>query len=390
MKIGLLYLNEIKYDDLAWVFVKNNIDAEIIDTGISVDSIDVADGEKVADQLKENNVDIAITMDFCPAVSDACEHCGVQYLAWVYDAPQQALFNRQIANLNTHIFSFDKDQAKELMRMGAADVTHFPLATNIYRNSGLVISESDKYRYECGISFIGNMYVDDFYDHIRERACESTGNLMDEITDSAFGIWDGINHLKGKLSDSAINELAGLCGFTDTPDDRFSMNKEDYLMARLFARKLTYLERVEIAKRLSGYDFRLYTASKNFDMEGVEIWPQLSYDEELPKAYHLSKININLTLHSITSGIPLRVFDIMGVGGFVLSNYQPEIEDYFTPGSDIEVYRSLEELEDKAGYYLSHEDIRTRIAINGYRTVSENFSYDKAFNKMMDHIGVRI
>ena len=75
MRYGLLYLNELKYDDLAWVFVKNGYDAEIIDTGISVDSIKPEDAEKVSDQLKQNGIDIAITMDFCPAVSDACQKC---------------------------------------------------------------------------------------------------------------------------------------------------------------------------------------------------------------------------------------------------------------------------------------------------------------------------
>lgn len=386
MKIGLLYLNEIKYDDLAWVFVKNGMDSEIIDTGISVDSTTDADSRRVSKLLADNHIDMAITMDFCPAVSDACERCGVEYIAWINDAPQQALFNSQITNKRNHIFSFDRKQTEEIKKLGATDVVHFPLATNVYRNAGLVIDDADEQRYGCDVSFIGSLYIDDFYDRVYGISSEATKKEMDEITASAEGIWDGNDRIYGRLSERATKELAGLCGFAYDDGNSFSMSPDDYLAARLFARKLTNLERIDIAKRLGGYDFRLYTNSIGLEIEGVDIWPALSYDEELPKAYHLSKINLNITLHSITSGIPLRVFDIMGVGGFMLSNYQPEIEEFFTIGKDIEVYKTIDELEEKVNYYLIHEDLRNKIAVNGYHTVSEKYNYEVAFNKMMEHL----
>ena len=390
MKIGLLYLNEINYDDLAYVFVKNDIDCEIIHTDISVNSIDSQDAFKVAELLRENGIDIAITMDFCPAVSDACENTNVMYIAWVYDAPQQALYNRQITNSCNHIFSFDKNQASALKKLGACDVIHFPLATNVYRNAGLVVNEGDEYRYGCDISFIGNLYVDDYYDRIYERSCDATKKEMDEIIADSKGKWDGSNRIYGKLSEGAVSELTSLCGFNGNTDNKFAMDADEYLASRLFSRKLAFLERTEISQMFSVYDFRLYTNSKDVNISGVDIWPALSYDEELPKAYHLSKINLNITLHSITSGIPLRVFDIMGVGGFMMSNYQPEIEELFVVGKEIECYRDVGELEDKVRFYLEHEDARNNIALAGYKKVSEKYSYDVRFGEMMNHLGIRL
>ena len=115
------------------MFVKNGIDCEIIDTGISVDSTNRDDANRVERLLRDNHINLAITMDFCPAVSDACECCGVEYIAWINDAPQQALFNSQITNKRNHIFSFDRKQTEEIKKLGATDVVHFPLATNVYR-----------------------------------------------------------------------------------------------------------------------------------------------------------------------------------------------------------------------------------------------------------------
>ena len=104
----------------------------------------------------------------------------------------------------------------------------------------------------------------------------------------------------------------------------------------------------------------------------------------LPKAYYLSKINMNLTLHTITQGLPLRIFDIMGVGGFVLSNYQPAIDDLFEIGKEIEVYHDLDEMEDKVRFYLSHDSSRQLIAINGYKAVKENYDNTVLIRKMLE------
>ena len=384
MKIGLLYLNEIKYDDLAWVFVKNGIDAEIIDTGISVYSVDEGDALKVSGLLQSSSIGIAITMDFCPAVSDACMKCGIKYVAWINDAPQQALFNKQITNKCNYIFSFDKKQVEEMKASGGTNVYHLPLATNVLRNTGLVIEESDISRYTCDISFIGSLYFDDNYDKVYSLASEDTQKEIDEIVSEATGKWDGTNRIGGRLSESAIGELARICMYESK--DEFSMPAEKYLSEGIITRRIAHNERLAIARMLSGYDFRLYTNS-NMQIDGVSTWPRLDYENELPKAYHLSRINLNIALHSITSGIPLRVFDIMGVGGFMLTNYQPEIEDLFTIGKDIEVFRCMEELEDKVRFYLKHEEKRVNIALNGYRTVSEKYNYENAYNTIVSMIG---
>ena len=57
--------------------------------------------------------------------------------------------------------------------------------------------------------------------------------------------------------------------------------------------------------------------------------------------------------------------------GFVLTNYQSEIPEYFEIGQDLKTYASEEELLDKIGYYLSHEQERKAIAQNGYRKAKE-------------------
>ena len=45
-------------------------------------------------------------------------------------------------------------------------------------------------------------------------------------------------------------------------------------------------------------------------------------------------------------------------------------------GRELETYESMEELEQKVRYYLSHEDERIEIALNGYEKVAALHTYE--------------
>lgn len=106
----------------------------------------------------------------------------------------------------------------------------------------------------------------------------------------------------------------------------------------------------------------------------------------MPKVFRMSKINLNFTIPNIKSGIPLRIWDVLGCGGFLLTNYQAEIPYYFKEGEDLVCFDSLEDLCEKVGYYLEHEEERKRIAWNGYRKVREKHSYIERIRTILDTV----
>ena len=52
-----------------------------------------------------------------------------------------------------------------------------------------------------------------------------------------------------------------------------------------------------------------------------------------------------MTIRNIRTGIPLRVWDILGAGGFLLTNFQVELPDYFENGKDIVYYEDINKPE---------------------------------------------
>ena len=154
------------------------------------------------------------------------------------------------------------------------------------------------------------------------------------------------------------------------------------------AAQITREERLLALKLLSGhYDVKLYSREKNDLLDKVTYMGTADYDKEMPMVFKSSDINLNMTLRCIRSGIPLRALDIMGSGGFLLSNYQPELAECFADGEEAVMYESIEDMYAKASFYLANPEIRMEIARRGHDKVAREYRYedriDEMFNKAL-------
>ena len=157
----------------------------------------------------------------------------------------------------------------------------------------------------------------------------------------------------------------------------YKIDKRFFCESMRLARRCNERERIKMLNSIAEkYNITLYSDKTPKDqLNNIKICPWVDYWSEMPKVFYMSKINLNISSRSIESGIPQRVYDILAVGGFCLTNYQPELEEYFDVGKDLVVYHDLDEMLEKIGYYLSHEEARLRIAINGYKKVRKYHTY---------------
>ena len=154
------------------------------------------------------------------------------------------------------------------------------------------------------------------------------------------------------------------------------METAEWTLANYFLdRKITSIERREILELLGEkYKVKLYTPS-DMQIQGIENCGKVDYYEEAPVVFANSKINLNISLRSIQSGIPLRAFDIMACGGFLLSNYQEDYLEYFIPDQDIVIYNDYGDLLEKVDFYLKNEKSREQIAESGHQKVMREHTY---------------
>lgn len=344
------------------------------------------DQENVEELLDEGHYDLVVTYAFNPAVSNACQSRKVPYYAWIYDSPLMSLYSREALNEMNYISVFDRKQYARLKALGLRHLYYLPLASEVDSFGALVIEEGDIEKYSCAVSFVGRLYNNQGFEEMFTKEENAYRKEAEEIIQTLDCVWDD----KTSIYDHASEELIN-CMASKLPEEiweRWSIDKRYFCESFRLARKCNELERIRILSHLQKrFPVVLYSdeAAKEV-LNEVEIRPWLDYNQEMPKVFHLSKINLNITSRSIESGIPQRIWDILTVGGFCLTNYQPELKEYFEIGKDLEVYHNLQELEEKIQYYLTHEEKRIRIAINGYKKVRQKHSLQIRLTEMLQHV----
>ena len=84
--------------------------------------------------------------------------------------------------------------------------------------------------------------------------------------------------------------------------------------------KAAGVERLRLLDCLSErFDVALYTGSDSGKLPRVTNYGYVEYREKMPVVIANSKINLHITPRTITSGMSLRILDIMASGGFLLS-----------------------------------------------------------------------
>ncbi len=374
---------EIKEDNIIWGLLEAGIETERSELVMNLDDIVEDQVEKIS--VESRDYDFVITRSFSVNVAEACHISGVPYIAWCYDSPVRALYCKEVKYPTNRIFVFDKKQLERLRAEGLTNVFYQPLTANVTKASMVQISDDDIRKYKSDISFIGRMYDRGYYDTMAQFVPPEYLDECNGIFDKYLCRWDKDITVFDKLSDEAIEciydklskDKRDLYSFTD----RYMT---EYLMLVI---ELTGRERLklidEAGKRFNTVVYT-YDPEKCKDTVSADVREPLGYmSDDLFRVYYASKINLNLTMRAIESGVPQRVFDIMSVGGCVFSNYQEEAAELFEPGREIVLFRSLEEFTDKAEYYLKHEKERIDIGARGYLKVRDKYNYPNAIRRMI-------
>ncbi len=376
MRILFVHSKEIALMGLPYSLANMGHNVYIPEYEVNLGAYVEGEMEILEEELEQGNYDLVMTYDFCPSIAVACERSGVKYYAWVYDSPLLELYRDEAQNSCCYISVFDRVQYERLKRsVRIPNLFYLPLATEVDVFGKVSIKKRDEKKYAADISFVGRLYDDRGYKELFGENNEKLKTEADEIVESCQCIWNGKNNLFGKASDELIEHICSK--ESDMAWETYHIERRYYAESMKLIRRCNEVERVRILNCLAEkYSVTLYTDKvTNKLLKNVKVKKWVDYWREMPKVFYLSKINLNITSRSIESGVPQRVWDIMAVGGFCLTNYQPELEEYFEIGKDLEVYHDLDELERKVSYYLKHEDQRVQIAINGYKKVRKLHHY---------------
>lgn len=374
--------------------------------------------------LRREIPDVVFSFNYFPVISQVCKKEGIRYISWIYDSPYVMLYSYTAVNPCNVIYVFDKELYLEFHNAGIHTVHYMPMAANVERLDRICVGDPvdsnpvdrslspfdpenaascspcipDAVTKDCSVSsdcaaghkrlhllydvsFVGSLYTEqhNFYDRMTSLS-EYTKGYLEALMAAQMKV-QGYNFIQESLA-PVMNDLYKALPMDPNPD---GVESREYLYAQyVINRKITGLERTDLLAAVTQrHVLDLFTHDTAFSMENLRNHGTADYYRQMPLIFKQSRVNLNISLRSIKSGIPLRAFDIMGSGGFLLSNFQADFLDDFIPGEDFVYYESKEDLLDKIDYYLSHEEERAVIARNGHDKVAAGHTFRHRVREML-------
>lgn len=114
------------------------------------------------------------------------------------------------------------------------------------------------------------------------------------------------------------------------------------------------------------------------------------YVERLAALYADAKIVVNCAADFLRT-INMRLFEGMGCGALVVTDWVPDQERLFEDGKHYVIYRDVDDLLAKLDYYLARLDLAQQIATAGYRHAMARHTYEHRARELLEIIeGLRV
>lgn len=381
MKILMYTWNVFHERDMIDAFLSLGHEVDILNIKLKSHNEDMESLIKVTEILENTPYDFVLSVNYFGVLSDACLGCNVKYVSWTCDSPLISMHHESVFNECNYLFIFDQVSYYTFKSLGLKHVFYLPLAVHVKRLDELIQNATDLERFHSDISFVGSLYHKNSYDDIKDKLSEYLKGYFEAAMLAQIDI-HGENLFDKLLTPEILYELSNSINFEQ--DDRSFSNIALTFSTTFLGFKAASMERINCLNELAKKNqVDLYTDNETDQLNGVNVKGSVNYLNDMPKVFHGSKINLNFTIRNIRSGIPLRVWDVMGAGGFMLSNFQAEIPSYFELGKDLVCFDSILDMCRKAEYYLLHEDERIQIAYNGYEKVKNYHSYENRIKEIL-------
>ena len=384
MRILIYKWRAYNYRDIYETFLAMGHTLDVMEQKLKSYDEDAEFEARLTHILKETSYDFVFTVNYFAVISNVCERCKVKYVSWSCDNPLISMYHKSVFHDCNYIFLFDKRNFLEFKARGVPHVYYLPLAVDTVRMDHLLAEADDLRLYQNEVSFVGSLYERNTYDKIKNTLPDYLRGYLDAVMQAQMSV-SGANIIEEMLTPDIL-EAIGEHFSLEKSQDSFS-DLGLIFSTTVLGFKIAAMQRTNGLLALSKHvPVTIYTNSNTKNLLRVTYRGSVDYWTQMPKVFHMSKINLNFTIPNIYTGLPLRMWDILGAGGFLMTNYQAELPDFFVENKDLVCFDGEKDLVEKTLYYLSHEEERKQIARNGHEKVKKFHTYQIRLEEIIETI----
>lgn len=326
--------------------------------------------------LTEDNVmalmtarpDYVLTINFNQFISQVCELLTIPYLSWVVDTPCYSVYDKAVSQSCSFTFLYDAAIAQRLRGSGVRQVYHLPVAANPDRIAGL---QSRSGGPALDVSFVANLTRTEYRTWIMPRLTAATRERCTQLIDSLDQPGETFR-LAERIDASLIDAVRQESGYQLIGDHYLTVAEK---LAYLLGREHSWQERISLVNTLEQHlEIGVYGNAEWQEVIGCYAG-HADHFSLMPTLFRVSRINLNLTRSFVEYGLPMRIFDVLSCGGFLVTNDKADLQKLFTAGKDLVIFRDAQDLIEICAYYLEHDEQRKAIAEQGRVTVARDHTY---------------
>jgi spore maturation protein CgeB len=332
---------------------------------------------------------LVASVNYSHGLAEACEEAKLPLIVWEID-PSSDEIKHTDATTTSHIFTYRAEQEQAYRDAGFPRVEYLPLAANCERRHPVELDSTESDRYSNPISFVGNSMTALGNQH-RQRFVELYKAWSgDGSEDDATTVIAAVLELQAAdrsryLIPEVVQEHLG--AFSEAMMANDPSEHPIILLGEMAAadKRLTFIA------DLGQVDIAVWGDEgwKDTEEYGVRYMGPAGHREELNRIYSGSLINLDIGRIYQNDIVTLRVFDALACGGFVLAEHSEALTKIFDIGTELDSYRTREELLQKVGHYLDHPEEARAIAERGMARVRRDHTIASRLRYMLSTAGLR-
>lgn len=333
---------------------------------------------------------ILFSINYRNGLSELASRFNLILLCWEIDHAVDTLSPLTGRNDKAFIFTYRKKNATEFADAGFSHVQFLPMATNPEIRKPVRLSETEQGKYFSPVSFVGNILSAQArtyrktLSHLYHEYCAACSIPVDSEEDPFEETLrrQAQDYTRYLLPECFHERFAG---FTEYFQQRTGTTIDP---VKLLAETAAAEKRLLYVSTIAGFGVKVWGDEgwKQIHGRGIEYMGAAGHRHELNKIYAGSSINLEINRLYQMDTVNMRIFDILACGAFVLAEYSQDLSDLLEPGKEIACYRTLDELEEKVGHYLTHPAEAREIALRGMAAVKEQHTIRHRVEAMLQSI----
>lgn len=361
----------------------DDVTAHLQNSGMAVYTWDIQrqPPKSLSETAQRIRPEFAFAINYFPGISKACADLEIPLVVWEIDPATDGLAPVGGNTDHVHIHTYRASNVARFEAAGFRHVAYTPLAANTRKRTPC----PDGGRMGPEVCFVGASMVD--------QAMEFRSLFLDAWVAAHPGDTDARSHgltlLNGLLTQQRMQPRKYLI------PELMMRHMADFVTAveghlphdpvALVGEMAAAERRLTVAARLGGEGLHVWgdPGWKAAEPHGVVHRGFAGHHQQLTTIYQQGKIHVDINRLYQLDIVPMRVFDVLACGGFLIAEHSPALSALFTIGEELESWSSIDELVEKVRFYKKHPDAARRIAERGRIAVVERHSMADRVSAML-------